>query len=109
MYREARKITLSTFATLIDARIPQVEAYESGTTRIAASRLWRIADVLDISVVRLFQKETADAQGSKAESHILTLFGNLPQAQKARAVVQMRRLSDPQFAAGDDPGKPLRQ
>ena len=52
--RVARKIDIATLARLIGVTSDQMEKYESGASRITASRLQQIATVLDVNIARFF-------------------------------------------------------
>lgn len=42
-------------ATVVGVRFQQIQKYECGSNRIAASRLWLMAQALDISVAFFFE------------------------------------------------------
>jgi transcriptional regulator with XRE-family HTH domain len=55
VFRIHRKISQTDLAEQIGVTFQQVQKYEKGTNRVGASRLARIAAVLDISVGDLFE------------------------------------------------------
>lgn len=91
-YRKALGLTQTDLADRIGVRCQQVQKYESGANRIAASRLWRIADVLGISVLRLFEDLHLSTEGDNDTFEMLDLYRRLPPAARAQALFQLRAL-----------------
>lgn len=52
--RLSRGLTQGELASAVGVKFQQIQKYECGDTRVAASRLLMIADALDLSVVDLF-------------------------------------------------------
>ena len=52
--RAARGLSLRDVARAMDVSDTQIAKYEAGTNRVPASRLWRIASALDVSIQTLF-------------------------------------------------------
>lgn len=93
-HRQALGLSELDLANRISVKLQQLKHYEAGKNRIAASRLWRIADALGVSVVRLFQRDPVEDRDSNEVCAMLDLFDGLPNAPKSRALYQMRALSD---------------
>jgi len=49
------RISQERFADLLSVTFQQVQKYEKGTNRIAASRLYRMTQVLDVNAAYFFQ------------------------------------------------------
>jgi len=96
-YRNAKGLTQSDLAKALGISVEQMQAYESGARRILPSQLWHIADLLDISVVRLFQNEQSKEYEVKEMQEMLDQFDTLPASQKSRVILQMRALSCPEM------------
>ena len=53
--RRLREMTQMELAKLVGVRFQQVQKYETGFNRVSASRLYMIAEALDVEVVDLFE------------------------------------------------------
>jgi transcriptional regulator with XRE-family HTH domain len=53
-WRIERAFTLNAMAKLIGVTYQMLQKYENGECRVTAGRLWRIADILNIGLLRLF-------------------------------------------------------
>lgn len=91
-YRKALGLSQTDLAERIGVKFQQVQKYESGVNRIAASRLWRIADVLGISVLRLFDDLHLRTEEDTQTFEMLDLYRRLPENARAQALFQMRAL-----------------
>ncbi|WP_135505142.1 helix-turn-helix domain-containing protein [Roseovarius aestuariivivens] len=91
-FRKALGLSQKDLAERIGVTFQQVQKYESGTNRIAASRLWRIADTLGVSVVRLFEELDARPHVDTNDLEMLDLFHRLPTPARKQALFQMRAL-----------------
>lgn len=69
-YREQRKMTMAKLGAHVGVCFQQIAKYEHGTTRISASRLWEISEVLGVPIRLFFSTsglislEEADAEAS---------------------------------------------
>lgn len=54
-FRDAAGIGQVALAEKLGVTFQQVQKYESGTNRVAASRLYQIATALDVPIVRFFE------------------------------------------------------
>lgn len=52
--RRAMRMSQAQLGQLIGVKFQQVQKYETGANRVSASRLWNIADVLEVEVVHFF-------------------------------------------------------
>lgn len=79
--REAIGMPQAKLGEAIGVTFQQVQKYEKGTNRIAASKLLLIADALRCDVAELYGLETADIPGS---AHLVQSWSNLrPDQQDA--------------------------
>ncbi|ALN74858.1 MULTISPECIES: helix-turn-helix domain-containing protein [unclassified Aureimonas] len=65
--RKARRMSLDMLASKVGVTYQQVQKYESGTNRVSASMLARIARVLNVRISDFFPDEETDA-GSGAQT-----------------------------------------
>jgi transcriptional regulator with XRE-family HTH domain len=59
--RRARALTQQTLAAQVGVKFQQIQKYETGANRVSASRLWEIAQVLDVPVSHFFDGYEASA------------------------------------------------
>ncbi len=91
----ARRAALGMSQTELGRRIgvkfQQVQKYESGQNRVSASRLWAIAEALDVPVVHFFEQlpvgsasdaGRADFLGDARAMRLVSDFLCLPEEQK---------------------------
>jgi transcriptional regulator with XRE-family HTH domain len=93
-------------AELLGVTFQQVQKYEKGVNRIAASRLHDIALALDMPVARFFEGLTSkvaagidesgresieDALATPEGMHLMTLFASIKSAKVRRRVVELVR------------------
>jgi transcriptional regulator with XRE-family HTH domain len=69
--RVDRGISQSALAERIGVSFLQVQKYERGLNRVGATRLARIASVLDVSVAEFFQTSRGGPAGLKSPAHLL--------------------------------------
>ena len=94
-YRILSGLTQRAFADLLGVRYYQVHKYESGKNRIAADRLWRIAQVLGVEVSVFFKDLDPSQTGTRAhERPYLELTKNYTalDARRRAVVRQVARL-----------------
>lgn len=102
-------MTQQQLAERVGIKFQQIQKYETGANRISASRLWDIADALDVQVSFFFEgieTEGADPAEPKAESIPADLLGDkealdlvrsyyaIPENQRRRLFELARVLSD---------------
>jgi transcriptional regulator with XRE-family HTH domain len=105
-------------AELLGVTFQQVQKYEKGVNRIAASRLFDIAASLDMPVARFFEGLTSGRAGGLAEGYadyaqdvlatpegvqLMALFGSIESPKVRRRVVDLvRALAEESASAGKD-------
>jgi transcriptional regulator with XRE-family HTH domain len=89
VFRIHRKLSQTDLAEQIGVTFQQVQKYEKGANRIGASRLSRIAAVLDISIGELFESSGARSGASAS------LFRLLSDPSALRVLKAYARISDP--------------
>jgi len=57
--RRGRGLTQQMLAARVGVKFQQIQKYETGANRVSASRLWEIAQVLDVPVNHFFDDYTA--------------------------------------------------
>lgn len=101
-------MTQQRLAELVGIKFQQIQKYETGANRVSASRLWDIADALDVQVVFFFdgldQPDGPDpAQDSpipldlssdKEAMDLIRSYYAIPQDQRRRLFELARVLSD---------------
>src|SRR6056297_1605539 len=94
MYRKALGLSQTDLAQKIGITFQQVQKYESGANRVAASRLWDISDALGISVLSLFQdiNENGGA-GPGTPLELLDLYTAMPLTKQVELISYARQLS----------------
>jgi transcriptional regulator with XRE-family HTH domain len=104
-------------AELLGVTFQQVQKYEKGVNRIAASRLHDIASSLDMPASRFFDGLTAGRAGGVADNHqdyvddilatpegaqLMGLFASIKNVKVRRRVVELvRALADESLADGE--------
>jgi transcriptional regulator with XRE-family HTH domain len=89
VFRIHRKLSQTDLAEQIGVTFQQVQKYEKGANRIGASRLSRIAAVLDVSIGELFESSGGKPGGSAS------LFRLLADPSALRVLKAYARISDP--------------
>ena len=101
-------MTQQKLAELVGIKFQQIQKYETGANRVSASRLWDIADALDVQVAFFFEGLQADApeDGNRADAVPVDLMGDkeamdlvrsyyaIPENQRRRLFELARVLSD---------------
>ena len=87
-------------AALLEVTFQQVQKYEKGVNRIAASRLFAIAAALDMPVAGFFDISTSQEGSSSIReeilatpegAHLAALFASIKSAKVRRRVVELVR------------------
>ncbi|MDK3018135.1 helix-turn-helix domain-containing protein [Pseudodonghicola flavimaris] len=101
-------MTQQQLAEKVGIKFQQIQKYETGANRISASRLWDIADALDVSVSFFFEglDDTdktaegkasaipADLMGDKEALDLIRSYYAIPENQRRRLFELARVLSD---------------
>lgn len=98
-------VTQQQLADKVGIKFQQIQKYETGMNRVSASRLWDIAQALDVPVSFFFEgrDETAEASGSAGSSDLMQdrealalvrSYYAIPEAQRRRLFDLARVLSD---------------
>lgn len=85
--REARGITQQALAAQIDVAFQQVQKYEKGTNRVAASRLFQMARILNVSVNDFFEALPAPSAESRALSDDVTRLHAFVRSREGRELI----------------------
>ncbi len=100
-------MTQQQLAQAVGIKFQQIQKYETGANRVSASRLWDIADALDVEVSFFFeglapedqpQEEAggvpADILGDKEALELVRSYYAIPENQRRRLFDLARVLSD---------------
>lgn len=103
-------MTQQQLAEKVGIKFQQIQKYETGANRVSASRLWDIADALDVPVAFFFEgiedaqkkdsanfgTETipADLLGDKEALDLIRSYYAIPENQRRRLFELARVLSD---------------
>lgn len=100
--RWAVGLTLEAVAAPLGIKAQQIQKYETGINRISASRLWELAEVLEVPVSYFFDGLPAgpgsgapshgDALSDKEAAALVRAFGALPEEQRRRLLDLARAL-----------------
>ena len=106
-HRTGLGLTQEHLANALNLSYQQVQKYETGANRVSASRLWDIADALDVPVSFFFEgldsdaaaKDTggdipADLMGDKEALDLIRSYYAIPENQRRRLFELARVLSD---------------
>ncbi len=100
-------MTQTELANHVSVRFQQVQKYENGQNRVAASRLWQIAEALNVPVSYFFtdltpeqipNEETAREQRRRRE--LVDLFAGLSKQQQSAVMSFLRSVAQEQPAKG---------
>lgn len=95
-------MTQAELAEQLGIRFQQVQKYESGANRIAASRLWDMAQALDVPITYFFDGlDTVPSDNLAAEDlsearMMMTFYGNMDSQEQRK----LRTLTQGEDAAG---------
>ncbi len=100
-------MTQQKLAEAVGIKFQQIQKYETGANRVSASRLWDIADALEVDVAFFFEglKEgescetgqsavPADMMGDKEAMDLVRSYYAIPENQRRRLFELARVLSD---------------
>ncbi|MBY6157884.1 helix-turn-helix domain-containing protein [Pseudooceanicola nitratireducens] len=98
-------MTQQQLAERVGIKFQQIQKYETGANRVSASRLWDIADALEVPVNFFFEgldEENprqatgipADIMGDKEALDLVRSYYAIPEAQRRRLFELARVLSD---------------
>ncbi|WP_372885411.1 helix-turn-helix domain-containing protein [Shimia sp.] len=98
-------MTQQQLAEQVGIKFQQIQKYETGANRVSASRLWDIADSLEVPVSFFFEgletddsghtsKVPADLMGDKEALDLVRSYYSIPENQRRRLFELARVLSD---------------
>jgi transcriptional regulator with XRE-family HTH domain len=101
-------MTQQQLAEKVGIKFQQVQKYETGMNRVSASRLWEIAEVLDVAVAFFFEGLAGEAEAEaapaadhrgdlladKEASELVRSYYAIPEAQRKRLFSLARVLSE---------------
>ncbi|WP_299782130.1 helix-turn-helix domain-containing protein [uncultured Roseobacter sp.] len=100
-------MTQQKLAECVGIKFQQIQKYETGANRVSASRLWDIADALEVDVAFFFEGLKSDAEnttehdtipadmmGDKEAMDLVRSYYAIPENQRRRLFELARVLSD---------------
>lgn len=98
-------MTQQQLAEQVGIKFQQIQKYETGANRVSASRLWDIAEALDIPVSFFFEgfseldaneaeDTSVDLMGDKEALDLVRSYYSIPENQRRRLFELARVLSD---------------
>ncbi|WP_131673024.1 helix-turn-helix domain-containing protein [Paracoccus marinus] len=92
-------MTQQQLADRVGIKFQQIQKYETGANRVAASRLWEMAEALDVSPAYFFDgllehggsEPTADVLNDKEALQLMRSYYAMPQAQR-RQIFELARV-----------------
>lgn len=100
LYRKRKGMSQTDLANKIGVRFQQVQKYEAGINRVAASRLWVIAESLDQPVSALFLEMAPESEACGDCTEMLDVFQTLPGHKRTRALSYLRDLKVMELGTG---------
>ncbi len=95
-------MTQQQLADKVGIKFQQIQKYETGMNRVSASRLWSIADALDVAIDFFFEGLDADGAAEAREDAVLAdreamelvrAYSSIPEAQRRKLFDLARVLS----------------
>jgi transcriptional regulator with XRE-family HTH domain len=96
-------MTQQQLADKVGIKFQQIQKYETGMNRVSASRLWDIAESLDVTIAFFFEgladaeaaaKPANDLMADKEALELVRSYYAIPEAQRRRLFDLARVLSD---------------
>ena len=101
-------MTQQQLGDIVGIKFQQIQKYETGMNRISASRLWDIAQALDVSISFFFEGFDSEVEGQEATTagergdlladkealELVRSYYSIPEAQRRRLFDLARVLSD---------------
>lgn len=104
--RLTKGMTQTDLGTLIGVSFQQLQKYERGSNRVSASRLWRIAEALDVPMTYFFDGVTTDTGAPREERaltpwarELMALEKNLPASARKLVLNMARQLAERETTA----------
>ncbi|MGL5012329.1 MAG: helix-turn-helix domain-containing protein [Paracoccaceae bacterium] len=96
-------MTQQQLADKVGIKFQQIQKYETGMNRVSASRLWDVAEALDVTIAFFFDgladvdgapKTSRDLLADKEALELVRSYYAIPEAQRRRLFDLARVLSD---------------
>jgi transcriptional regulator with XRE-family HTH domain len=95
-------MTQQQLADKVGIKFQQIQKYETGMNRVSASRLWDIAEALDVTIAFFFEglgdaataRPENDLMADKEALELVRSYYAIPEAQRRRLFDLARVLSD---------------
>lgn len=106
--RLSNGMTQSDLATAIGVSFQQVQKYERGSNRVSASRLWLIAEALNVPMTYFFDGVTTETGAPREErpitpwvQELMTLEKDLPASARKLVLNMARQLAERETTPSD--------
>jgi len=100
-------LTQQQLALVVGVRFQQIQKYECGANRISASRLWRLAEVLEVSIAYFYeglepaaktsshvQADDADSTANQESQDLIRAYYQLEERPRRRLLDLAKSLND---------------
>ena len=99
-------MTQQQLAEHVGIKFQQIQKYETGMNRVSASRLWEIAQALEVPIGHFFEgldggavgDASADLMGDRNATDLVRAYYAMPENQRRRLLDLARSLSDTEAA-----------
>ena len=105
--RLSNGMTQSDLATAIGVSFQQVQKYERGSNRVSASRLWLIAEALNVPMTYFFDGVTTETGAPREKrpitpwvQELMTLEKDLPASARKLVLNMARQLAERETPSG---------
>ncbi|WP_298261388.1 helix-turn-helix transcriptional regulator [uncultured Litoreibacter sp.] len=96
-------MTQGELADTLGIRFQQIQKYESGTNRVSASRLWDIAQALDVPIAYFFQgldpRESELEDETQEAVGLLRFYRSMPDKERQRLREMALQLTEPEVVS----------
>ncbi|MEM7491582.1 MAG: helix-turn-helix transcriptional regulator [Pseudomonadota bacterium] len=94
-------MTQQQLAEKVGIKFQQIQKYETGMNRVSASRLWEIADALEVPINHFFEgladgdeRSDADVLADKEAMELIRAYYSMPENQRRRLFDLARVMSE---------------
>jgi transcriptional regulator with XRE-family HTH domain len=95
--RLERGLSQTELGNLLGVTFQQIQKYEKGANRVAAGRLQRVAESLDVPITFFYSGSPSDSDGTSVNDTVDVGLGFLETAGAVRLVRAFSRIQDPEM------------
>ena len=89
IFRTAKGISQTELGNAVGVTVQQIQKYENGANRVGSSRLFKIAEVLEVPIGRFFDNAAAPSDGSAAGPVVTDLLNSPYAVQMLKAFARL--------------------